>query len=165
MDGTAVLKASLDMGQQWLMALVADVHDAPTTFPTPRGGNHPLWVLGHIAHSEASLVAEFVLGEANPLAKWDALFGMGSQPVADATAYPSFDEVLAEFQQARARTLAVLDTQTDATLSAPSKAPAEGQEMFGTIGKCLAGAVLHAAFHTGQIADARRAMGKAPVFG
>jgi hypothetical protein len=165
MDATAVIKTALTMSDEWLTALLNDVKDAPTTFPTPNGGNHPLWAIGHIAHSEASLVAGFVLGEENPLKKWDELFGMGSQPVADASVYPPFDEVLAAYRRARANTLSVLERMSTEELSKPSHAPEEYKSMFGTVGQCLMSVSLHAVFHAGQIADARRAMGKQPVFG
>lgn len=165
MNGIEVIRTALDQSQQWLMALVADVQEDPLTFPTPKGGNHPLWVMGHIAHSEASLFSEFVLGEANPLAKWDDLFGMGSEPVADASKYPALSEITAEFEKVRARTLEWLSSNSDADLSKPSRAPEEYKDMFGTVGQCVVSAALHATFHAGQIADARRAMGKKPVFG
>lgn len=165
MNGNEVIKSALEMSRSWLTALVQDVKDAPTTFPTGKGGNHPLWAVGHITHSEAGVVSQFVFGEANPLAKWDALFGMGSEPVADASAYPPLDELLAEFDKVRARTMQLVDSYTEADLSKPSHAPEEYKDMFGTVGQCLVSAALHATFHTGQIADARRAMGKKPVFG
>lgn len=165
MNGIDVIKASLAMSREWLNSLLADVHEAPLTAPTPRGGNHPLWVLGHLAHSEASLVAEFVLGEKNPLAKWDQLFGMGSTPVADAEVYPPFDEVKAELERARSRTLEVLGRFSDADLSRRSHAPEAYASTFGTVGQCLVCIAEHETFHAGQIADARRAMGKQPVFG
>lgn len=111
------------------------------------------------------MVAEFILGEKNPLAKWDSLFGMGSKPVADAKAYPGMDEVRRELDQARQNTLRLVGSLTDADLDKPSKAPAEYKDMFGTIGQCLLTLPLHVTFHAGQIADARRAMGKQPVFG
>jgi hypothetical protein len=30
------------------MSVVDKMNDAATTFPTPKGGCHPLWVLGHL---------------------------------------------------------------------------------------------------------------------
>ena len=92
-------------------------------------------------------------------------FGMGSQPVADASAYPSLDELTAEFEKVRANTLKVLDGFTDADLDKPSHAPPDLTSMFGTVGQCLVMAALHCAFHAGQVADARRAMGHKPLFG
>ena len=150
MNGIAAIKAGLDTSRQWLMALVADIEGAELTSPTPRGGNHPVWVLGHTIHSEASLVSGFVLGRPNPLARWDDLFDMGSQPVSDASKYPSVPELLAEFDKVRAETLKLLDGLTDADLDKPSLAPPELAGMFGTIGQCLAAISLHLTFHAGQ---------------
>lgn len=166
MNAIAVIKASLEQSRQWVMALMGDMADAQTTFPTPNGGNHPLWVLGHVVHSEASMIPTFVLGEqSHPLTKWDKLFGMGSEPSADASQYPSIDELMAEFEKVRAGTLQVLDSYSEADLDKPSKAPEELAVMFGTVGQCFASLGLHCAFHAGQVADARRAAGKKPVFG
>jgi hypothetical protein len=163
MNGIAVLKEGLAQSKDWMMALITDMKDAPTTFPTPKGGNHPLWVIGHLAYSEASIINGFVLGEQNPLAKWESLFGMGSEPVADASKYPSMDELRAAFEQVRGRTLQLLDSYTDADLDRPSKAPPEYKAFFGTIGQCLITTCIHVTFHAGQAADARRTLGRKPV--
>ena len=166
MNGIAAIKASLEQSREWLMALMADMKDAATTFPTPKGGNHLLWVLGHVIHSEASMVPRFVLGEqSHALAKWDKLFGMGSEPTADAAKYPTIDELMAEFEKVRAGTLKCLDTYTEADLDKPSTAPEELKMMFGTVGQCFTSLGLHCAFHAGQVADARRTAGRKPVFG
>ncbi len=165
MNAVQFIRLSLESSKQWLMAIFDGIKDAPLTQPTPRGGNHPLWNLGHLAYSEAHIVSQFILGEQNPLLRWKELFGAGSEPVADASRYPSVDEVLREFERVRAGTLQVLSSLTDADLDRPSKAPADRQQMFGTIGQCLSAVSLHSAFHTGQIADARRAAGRKPVIG
>ncbi|MBN1510771.1 MAG: DinB family protein [Phycisphaerae bacterium] len=165
MNAPAAIKASLEQSRQWLTVLLGDVKDTATTFPTPKGGNHPLWALGHVIHSEASMVARFILGRENPLSKWEPLFGMGSVPVADAGKYPSVEELMAEFEKVRAVTLETLDACTDADLDRKSHAPEEYAVMFGTVGQCFISVGLHCAFHAGQVADARRAAGKGPVFG
>ena len=65
------------------MSMINDMQDALFTFPTPNGGNHPLWVLGHMAYVEGELVQHMMLGQPNPVAHWKSLFGPGSQPSAD----------------------------------------------------------------------------------
>ena len=105
------------------------------------------------------------MGEANPLAEWKEIFGQGSQPVADASRYPAFDEVLAQFEQTRSRTLKLVDSLSDDDLDKSSKAPEEMRQYFGTIGQCLSGMLLHFTFHGGQVADARRAAGRKPLMG
>lgn len=165
MNGTEVISLSLEKGKVWLLGLVEDMKDAPVTFPTPKGGNHPLWVLGHVILAEAGLVARFILGEENPLAKWDSLFGKDSVPEANAARYPSMDELVSEWDRVRARTLEVLGSFSDADLAKPSKAPPELAMMFGTIADCFSVISMHATFHAGQVADARRVLGRRPVFG
>ena len=41
-------KLCLEMSSGWVMGLIEDMKDAPLTAPTPNGGNHPLWCLGHL---------------------------------------------------------------------------------------------------------------------
>jgi hypothetical protein len=159
------LRQSLEQSQVWMLSLVGDIKDAPLTAPTPKGGNHPLWVVGHLAHSEAGMVAGFIQGEQNPLSRWDGLFGAGTQPVADASHYPGLDEVLAEYHKVRAATLQLLSTLSEADLDKPSRAPAHLASFFGTVGQCLLMLPLHQTFHSGQVADARHAAGRKPLFG
>jgi hypothetical protein len=158
------IKTALEQSKSWAMALINDVKDAPTTAPTVNGGNHPHWVLGHIIHSEAGMVNGFIQGQPNPLAKWDALFGMGTQPDPQAAGYPPMDELLGEYEKTRTETLKVLDGMSDADLDRPSHAPGNLAPMFGTYGKCFSMLSLHATFHAGQVADARLAAGKKPLF-
>ena len=159
------IKTALEQSNTWAMALMNDMKDAPTTAPTVNGGNHPHWVLGHLVHSEAAMVHVFIQGQPSPLAKWDALFGMGTQPDPQGSGYPSMDELLAEFDSVRAETLKVLAGMSDADLDRPSQAPDHLAPMFGTLGKCFSMVSLHSAFHAGQVADARLAAGRKPLFG
>lgn len=164
MKTTDFVRQALESGRSWIDAMLNGLEGNELTFPTSQGGNHPLWVVGHLAWAEAAMVGGFILGEENPLARWESLFGMGSQPVADASRYPAMSELRAEWARLRARTLEVLASMTEADLDRPSKAPAEWAEMFGTIGKVFGVVVNHQMFHAGQVADARRAAGLKPVF-
>lgn len=148
----------------WLLALIEDMKEKPLTAPTPQGGNHPLWILGHLTHSEAGMVSGFILGQENPLAKWNSLFGKGTVPVEDSNHYPGIDELLSEWGRVRARTHEVLGSLTEADLAKASKAPPELAHMFGTVADCFSVMSLHVMFHAGQVADARRALGRKPLF-
>lgn len=165
MKAVDVVKTSLQLSQNWIMGLITDMQDAPLTSPTPLGGNHPLWVLGHLVYSETELREGLILGRPNPLEGWKELFGAGSQPLLDASRYPSFAELLAKFQAVRADTLTYVDTLVDEDLDKPTQVPPELKEFFGTVGACLTAIALHFTFHGGQIADARKAAGRAPLMG
>jgi len=150
----------LQASNGWIFGLIADMQDEPFTAPTPNGGNHPLWVLGHLVFSEARMVNVFMKGQENPLEDWTDNFGIGSTPTDNANQYPTFAELLAKFEEVRAETLAFLATLSDADLDKPSHAPEEYKDFFGTIGQCFATLNLHIGFHGGQVADARRAAGR-----
>ena len=158
------IKTSLGMSQGWIMGLAADMQDQCMTRPTPNGGNHPLWCVGHLVYSEANLIST-ATGEPNPLADWKEMFGQGSEPSDDPAAYPSVEEVFGQAEKTRAATMAYLETLSDDDLDKPSHAEGEMKEWFGTVGQCLAAIPVHFGFHGGQIADARRAAGRPPLMG
>jgi hypothetical protein len=163
MKTTDFIKHSLASSKDWSLGLITDMKDAPLTQPTPNGGNHPLWVLGHLIHSESNLLDVFILGKVNRFPEWDGVFSMTATPSTDASVYPSMDELLAKFEEMRAATLAHLDTLSDDDLDARSHAPEEFGPHFGTVGACFAAMSGHSSFHTGQVADARRAAGREPL--
>lgn len=164
MKTTDFIRAALETSSSATLGLIADMKNAPLTQPTSKGGNHPLWILGHLAYGEANIVNQLMLDEPNPLAEWKELFGGGSQPVADLNHYPPFDDLLAKFEEVRARTLSILDGLSDADLDQPSKGcPVEYRAYFGTVGKCFVMLSLHPTMHYGQVADSRRVLGRKPL--
>jgi uncharacterized damage-inducible protein DinB len=140
------------------------MRDSALTQPTPRGGNHPLWVLGHITYIEGNL-ARVLFGEANPVDHWAPMFAPGTEPTANASAYPSFDEVLSTYKKLRARNMKLLEDLGEAGLDRPTKAPPRGlEELLETAGKTFLMTAIHQMNHRGQLADCRRAAGRSPTF-
>jgi uncharacterized damage-inducible protein DinB len=161
---TDFIKLALEGSKGWALGLISDMKDAPLTQPTPKGGNHPTWVLGHLVHSESNLLDVFILGRPNRYPEFESVFGMKSTPTTDASRYPSIDELLGKLEEMRAATLAHLDTLSDDDLDKPSHAPQEFGPAFSTVGACFAAMSNHVTFHAGQVADARKAAGRAPLF-
>ena len=158
------IKFGLESGRGWAMGLLQDMQDAPLTFPTPDGGNHPLWVLGHLVYSESFLFDEAIMGRDNRFGEWGGLFGAKSTPVADAGQYPTMPDLFARWEEIRAEAVAHLETLSPDDLDRKSHAPEEYGPMFGTVGACYGAMIGHPQFHAGQVADARRAAGKEPLF-
>ncbi|HEV3119430.1 MAG TPA: hypothetical protein VGY58_20405, partial [Gemmataceae bacterium] len=79
--------------------------DVPLTFPTAKRGNHPLWILGHLAWVEGNIIQAIMLGRPNPVAHWKSLFGIGTEVSSEASRYPTLSEVNKAFQNIRAETL------------------------------------------------------------
>lgn len=162
MKTTDYIKVALENGKRYTLTMIADMKDAPLTQPTPNGGNHPLWILGHLVRAESDLLDGFILGKPNRFPELKNC-GAGSTPTTDARDYPSMDELLAKFETIRAATLAHLATLSEADLDKKSYAPEKYGEFFGTIGACFAAMTSHMAMHAGQVADARRAAGREPL--
>lgn len=165
MNTIEFIRMSLDFSQGWAKSILEDMKDAPLTQPTSDGGNHPLWLLGHITHSESTLLDQFILGKPNRFEAWGELFGMGSTPVPEADRYPSMDELFAQFDAVRADALAHLATLSEADLDKPSHAPEAFGPVFATVGSCYSAMITHVPFHAGQAADARRVAGRKPLMG
>jgi uncharacterized damage-inducible protein DinB len=142
------------------LGLIDDMKDRPLTFPTTNGGNHPLWILGHMAYSQGAMLHR-IDGRPIPLAHWKDLFGPGTEPTADASKYPSYDEVRKAWTDVRAEAYRFLDTLTDADLDKPcANCPPELKKFIGTYGQALMLFILHPTAHRGQVADARRSAGR-----
>jgi hypothetical protein len=140
-----------------VLRAIDEMRDAPTTFPTPNGGCHPLWVLGHLTLIEGSIPA-ILKGEANPVAEWFRYFGDGSVPVADAAAYPPFAEVREKYRQVRERNLALLRSLSEDDFDRPTQSPPKGREReFATYGRSFMILALHQMLHRSHVSDAQRA--------
>ena len=158
MQSLELIRDNLVKSEGRVLARVEEMKHA-TVFPTPRGGGHTLWVLGHLAYIEALVVREFMLAEPNPLAGWKDRFD-GDAPVNDPSQYPPFGEVLTACRAMRRATLGLLGTLSEDDLGKPSQnAPGGFGDTFGTYRLCLQYAADHWYMHRGQLADARRAAG------
>ncbi len=159
MQSIELLHDNLKKSRDRVLARVEEMRDHCVVFPTPKGGSHTLWVLGHLAYIEALVVREFMLGEANPLADWEEVFD-GADVSGDISRYPPFDQVLAKCREVRESTLALLDSLAEDALDhASAKVPAGFEDTFGTYRLCLQFVADHWYMHRGHLADARRAAG------
>ena len=69
MKAIELVRWALAMTDKVIARLTEDMKDAPLTAPTPNGGNHPLWVMGHLAVSEGQLQS-LITGKPNPVKEW-----------------------------------------------------------------------------------------------
>ena len=136
------------------------VADAPLTYPTPNGGCHPLWVIGHLAVVEGMLTSMLTQG-ASPTSHWEPLFGQDSETTADAGRYPTYDEVRATFRVLRRENLERLEAMSESDLDRTTPWQPKGLEAhFETLGKAFLTVALHQTMHRGQVTDAVRAAGR-----
>jgi len=148
-----------DMGMMYL----ATMSDAPLLRPGPWGGNHAMWIAGHLAVVEGRL-QQVLHGGPNPVAAWKPLFDWGSEPVDDPAAYPPFDDVLRTFKELRGQTHAFLDEVGEAGLDQPTKCQPPGFTEFKTVGSAIIIIAGHAIGHLGGLTVVRAAAGKKRLF-
>lgn len=130
-----------------------------TAQPTP-GANHALWIVGHLAVSNHSLGG--MIGAMPELPDgYLELFNMGTEPNADAGAYPPAEEVLAEMWRQRDALVDRLSVLDDAGLNKPFAT--EG--MFQTPAHIMSFVPIHDATHAGQLSMIRKHLNMERVFG
>ena len=157
------IKFALTVSNGAVLSVIDEMRGAATTFPTPNGGCHPLWVLGHLTLVEGMIPAA-LFGDKNPAAEWQRYFGENSEPFADAGTYPPIAEIRKKYQQLREQNLKLLDSLSEADLDKPTTAPPKGREQeFATYGQSFLVLALHQTMHRGNVTDARRAAGRAAL--
>jgi hypothetical protein len=162
MQAVETIAAALNLAHTWNQRLAELMRDAPLTSPTPGTGNHPHWVVGHLACSNTSLLTTMD-GRPNPLEAWEPLFLGGSVPRPDGRDYPDYGEVLDRFNQSHRDARTLLDDIGDAGLDQKPHVlwPQLARDPdFQSVGRLLNFLALHAMSHRGQLADAARAAGK-----
>jgi DinB family protein len=159
MQSIELIRDNLTKSRDRVLARIEEMRDHCVVFPTPKGGSHTLWVLGHLAYIEALVVRRFMLGETNPLAEWEKVFD-GPEVSGDISRYPQFDQVLAKCREIRESTLALINSLSENALDQRSaNSPAGFEDTFGTYRLCLQYVADHWYMHRGHLADARRAAG------
>jgi uncharacterized damage-inducible protein DinB len=160
MQTKEALQFALTVSDNAVMSVIDQMSDDPTKFPTPNGGCHPLWVLGHLTLVEGMIPA-VLFGEENPVAGWYKHFDESSEPVDSADAYPLFSEIREKYIELRAKNLILLASLTEDDLEKPTKAPPQGREHeFATFGRSFLALALHQAMHRSHVTDALRAAGR-----
>jgi len=164
MQSIELIRDNLRKSRDRVLTRIDDMREHCLVFPTRNGGNHTLWVLGHLAFIESLVIRQFMLGEQNPLSDWEKTFD-GEDVSGDALAFPPFDDVLRKCRDVRAATINLANSLTEDGLDRVSiKAPGNFEDTFGTYRLCLQYVADHWYMHRGQLADARRAAGIARMW-
>jgi uncharacterized damage-inducible protein DinB len=143
---------------KYVEQLVADLSERQMVEQPTGVPNHGTWTLGHIIYSCQGMAVELGAEQWLP-DDWESLFGYGSTPLADLGRYPKRSELLTLLSDAASRLRQALLAANESVLerSLPD-------EMFPTMGHLLLQVVVaHTAYHAGQLAVWRRALGKQSV--
>jgi uncharacterized damage-inducible protein DinB len=141
---------------------VADLSDEDIVLQPPGAPNHAAWTLGHVIFSCHEIAGELGVERWLP-GDWESRFGYGSVPAAEAS--PQFEKaaLLTSLREARTRLQDAMTGLDEQALASPLP-DADAQTSFPTMGHVLLHVVAgHTAYHAGQLAAWRRAIGRAPV--
>ena len=134
---------------------VEDLTDEEMVRQPPGVPNHATWTLGHVIYSCQGMATE--LGGAPWLPDdWEAEFGYGSTPRVEKEGYLAKARMVELLVDARAR---LTNTLRGVDVSVLKQSLPDGA--FPTMGDLLLQVVVaHTAYHAGQLAAWRRAIGK-----
>jgi hypothetical protein len=154
----------VEYARKWTLSLVDDFQDEDWVFQPKPGLHHALWLCGHLATAQDTLIFQRCLGLQGRLGpEFRAHFPIG-KPVASAAehAYPPPESVLTKMAEVHAASVEAIRSMTDAALSQPAYASDGKSEhpQYRTKLGAVAHAARHETFHAGQIAMLRRLLGK-----
>jgi len=143
-------------------AAVADLSDEDMILQPAGVPNHAAWTLGHVIHSCEAMAGELGVKPWLP-EDWVLRFGYGSSPVAVVTEYPRKAALLAALVEASRRLQSALVEAGESGLAEPlpdeplrAELPTKGHALLQIL-------AAHTAFHAGQLAMWRRAVGRPPA--
>ncbi len=148
---------SYDLHLKFLRRLVSDLDDGQMVAQPDSVPNHPAWTIGHLVFSCQAIGGELGIPTWLPV-EWEGRFGTGSNPVADESAYPNKNALLAALSDGQEKVTAVLRAMSQAGLSQPLP-DVRYRDKFPTIGHAVIHILSgHTALHLGQLTVWRRAM-------
>ncbi|MCA9060524.1 MAG: DinB family protein [Planctomycetaceae bacterium] len=163
MDSREILVIANRQCADLTLPMLEDLATAPHLSPLSSGGNHAHWIAGHLLTSEGQFHS-MMQGIANPVEDLKPLFGAGSVPAPDGQGYPEYQELLAKLKAAHEATMTWLEGLTECDLDQASRMIPPGMEsFFGTWRQVLLVRSMHWMTHRGQLADCRKAAGRAPL--
>lgn len=131
-------------------------------FQTTPHDNHPLWVLGHLALTDAWVGGAIGIANVAVPASYNDLFGGKSKPSPNARDYPSYKELRGALESTRAGFLAWLEKAGPAELAINISEATHGfmnDPLDAAFKTCW-----HEGWHFGQVSTLRRALGLPSIF-
>ena len=152
---------TLEYTARFMGQSVADLSEEDLVRQPSGVPNHATWTLGHIIYSCHAMATE--LGAEPWLPEdWESVFGYGSTPRSRERRYPKKAELQTFLAGATTRLCETLRAVDASVLS--RRLPDEEDGDFPTMGDLLLQVIVaHTAYHAGQLAVWRRAMGKESV--
>ena len=151
-----------DRTLEFVKEQVADLTNEDMVLQPAGVPNNAAWTLGHVICSCQLIAAEMGVEPSLP-DDWEAAFGQGSRPSQGISWRSSKTALLAALEDAsqRLRDALLEINESDLADPLPDK---KARELFPTMGHALVQVIAgHMAYHAGQLATWRRAIGRKPM--
>ena len=79
MESIDLIRENLKRSEEIVLARIEEMRHHGMVWPTPRGGCHTLWILGHLAFIESQVIQEFMLGRRNDMGTVGSSSGLGDR--------------------------------------------------------------------------------------
>ncbi len=146
--------------EKMLPTLLDGISDAQLAAQPIAGMNHPAWILGHLLAVEQKIAKEVLHRPINLTLdpSWMEIYAMGTLPKSDRTIYKDKGFYLAGLAETATAIANYINQTPEAEMDAPNPDP-HLATVFPTIATLVAVVPVHRAYHSGQIATWRKAMG------
>ena len=157
-----LLAQQLDVTRRWTLNLIADLKGGDWTFQPAPGLAHALWICGHLATAQHSLIHIRCLGQGVIDDVFKEHFRIGAAVRSpNEHEYPAVETVLATMAEVQHKSLEAIRGMDDAFLGEPASGPGgKPHPLFDDRRGAISHASRHEAFHAGQLALIRRLLGK-----
>ena len=152
-----------DRTATYIRELAADLSDEEMILQPAGVPNHAAWTVGHVTYSCQAMAGELGVGPWLP-GDWESVFGYGSSPRDAAKSVHASKEILmTRFADACERLRGALLSVEESRLREPLPDPAARATFESTADALLQIVAAHTAYHAGQLAAWRRAIGRESV--
>lgn len=162
MTTAELLAEQLQGSRDWTLTVIADLQGDDWSFQPAPGAQHALWICGHLASAQNTLIFKRCLGRDELSAEFCAHFPIGAPVLAlGGHPFPSPQEVRDQMDAMQAKTVEAITGMDDTKLAEPAfEAEGKTHPHYSTVGGAISHLSRHEAFHAGQLALLRRLLGK-----
>ena len=157
-----VLADQIQRTREWTLKLLTDIDGDDWTAQLQPGFQHALWICGHLACAQGTLLFQRCLGQSVLDPEFCGHFPIGGAiKSAGEHDWPSPTRVRQEMDRIQQATLDTVATLDDETLAQPAFGK-DGARLphYDTKLGAISHVSRHEAFHAGQLATIRRFLGK-----
>ncbi len=155
------LKNSLNTNVAMIKAMIDDITEEESLHRGNGDFNHIKWQTGHLAYT-ADLTLKCLGEDAELSSEWEELFARGASFKEDRSVYPSMNDIRTKLYSIHQAIFRKLENMIDSDLEANVKLGPDYEvtAMDGALFFCA-----HDAYHCGQMAMIRKALGRERAFG